>query len=47
MTDDKVEWLARAMIDSGDKIEFDTHPIMDKHSIRGCQETRFPFSLFP
>ncbi|TFH03282.1 MAG: thymidine phosphorylase, partial [Methanosarcina sp.] len=30
MTDDEVEWLTRAMIDSGDRIEFDTHPIMDK-----------------
>ena len=40
MTDDEVEWLTRAMIESGDTIEFDTHPIMDKHSIGGVPVIR-------
>jgi len=35
MTSDEIEWMTRAMIDTGEKIEFDTHPIMDKHSIAG------------
>src|SRR5660397_171270 len=31
MTTDEIEWMTRAMIDTGEKIEFNIHPIMDKH----------------
>ena len=47
MTDDEVEWLTRAMIDSGDQIEFDTHPIMDKHSIGGVPGNKISLLVVP
>jgi AMP phosphorylase len=47
MTDDEVEWLTKAMIDSGDKIEFDTHPIMDKHSIGGVPGNKISLLVVP
>ncbi|ABE51262.1 AMP phosphorylase [Methanococcoides burtonii] len=47
MTDDETEWLTRAMIDSGDKLEFDTHPIMDKHSIGGVPGNKISLLIVP
>lgn len=47
MTDDEVEWLTRAMIDTGDTIEFDTHPIMDKHSIGGVPGNKISLLVVP
>jgi len=47
MTDDEVEWLTRAMIDTGDKLEFDTHPIMDKHSIGGVPGNKISLLVVP
>lgn len=47
MTDDEVEWLTKAMIDSGNKIEFDTHPIMDKHSIGGVPGNKISLLVVP
>ncbi|HET8685412.1 MAG TPA: AMP phosphorylase, partial [Methanosarcina sp.] len=47
MTDDEVEWLTRAMIESGDTIEFDTHPIMDKHSIGGVPGNKISLLVVP
>lgn len=47
MTDDEVEWLTRAMIESGDTIEFDTHPIMDKHSIGGVPGNKISLLIVP
>ena len=47
MTDDEVEWLTRAMIDTGDTIEFDTHPIMDKHSIGGVPGNKISLLIVP
>ena len=47
MTDDEVEWLTRAMIDSGDQIEFDIHPIMDKHSIGGVPGNKISLLVVP
>jgi len=35
MDSQETEWLTRAMIDTGDRIHFDTHPVVDKHSIGG------------
>ena len=47
MTDDEVEWLTRSMIESGDRIEFDTHPIMDKHSIGGVPGNKISLLVVP
>jgi AMP phosphorylase len=47
MTDDEVEWLTRAMIETGDTIEFDTHPIMDKHSIGGVPGNKISLLVVP
>ena len=35
LSEDETEWLTKAMIDTGERIEFATSPIMDKHSIGG------------
>ena len=35
MDAEEVVWLTKAMIDTGERIHFDTHPVMDKHSIGG------------
>ncbi|MCZ7402825.1 MAG: AMP phosphorylase [Candidatus Methanoperedens sp.] len=47
MTSDEIEWLTRAMIDSGEKIEFNTHPIMDKHSIGGVPGNKISLLVVP
>lgn len=43
----ETEWLTRAMIDTGEKIEFDVHPIMDKHSIGGVPGNKISFLIVP
>ncbi|MCE8425509.1 MAG: AMP phosphorylase [Candidatus Methanoperedens sp.] len=47
MSTDEIEWLTRAMIDTGEKIEFDTHPIMDKHSIGGVPGNKISLLVVP
>ena len=47
LTDDETEWLTRAMIDTGDKLEFNTHPIMDKHSIGGVPGNKISLLIVP
>lgn len=47
MNDDEIEWLTRTMIDTGEKIEFDTHPIMDKHSIGGVPGNKISLLVVP
>ena len=47
MTSDEIEWLTRAMIDNGEKIVFDTHPIMDKHSIGGVPGNKISLLVVP
>ncbi len=47
LTADEIEWLTRAMIDTGEKIEFDTHPIMDKHSIGGVPGNKISLLVVP
>ena len=47
MSSDEVEWLTRAMIDTGEKIEFDTHPIVDKHSIGGVPGNKISLLVVP
>lgn len=47
MSADEIEWLTRAMIDTGEKIEFDTHPIVDKHSIGGVPGNKISLLVVP
>lgn len=47
MTEEETEWLTRAMVDSGEKIEFDMHPIVDKHSIGGVPGNKITLLIVP
>jgi AMP phosphorylase len=47
MSTDEIEWMTRAMIDTGEKIEFQTHPIMDKHSIGGVPGNKISLLVVP
>lgn len=47
LTVDEVEYLTKAMIDTGEVIEFDTHPVMDKHSIGGVPGNKISFLVVP
>lgn len=47
MTDDETEWLTRAMIDTGEKLEFAKGPIMDKHSIGGVPGNKISLLVVP
>ncbi len=47
MDSQEVEWLTRAMIDTGERIHFDTHPVMDKHSIGGVPGNKVSLLLVP
>lgn len=47
LSTDEIEWLTRAMIDTGEKIEFETHPIMDKHSIGGVPGNKITLLVVP
>lgn len=44
---DEIEWMTRAMVKTGEKIEFDTHPIMDKHSIGGVPGNKISLIVVP
>jgi len=43
----ETEWLTRAMIETGERIHFDTHPIMDKHSIGGVPGNKVSLLVVP
>jgi len=43
----EVEWLTRSMIDTGERIHFDTHPVMDKHSIGGVPGNKVSLLVVP
>lgn len=47
MSEDETEWLTRAMIETGEKIEFSTSPIMDKHSIGGVPGNKISLLIVP
>lgn len=47
LSTDEIEWLTKAMIDTGEKIEFETHPIMDKHSIGGVPGNKISLLVVP
>ncbi len=44
---DEVEWMARAMVDSGERVELDGHPIVDKHSIGGVPGNKVSLLVVP
>ncbi|HOT06570.1 MAG: AMP phosphorylase [Methanosaeta sp. PtaB.Bin039] len=43
----QTEWLTRAMIETGDRIYFDTHPVVDKHSIGGVPGNKVTMLVVP
>jgi len=43
----ETEWLTKAMIETGDRIRFDTHPVMDKHSIGGVPGNKVSLIVVP
>jgi len=43
----ETEWLTRAMIDTGERIRFDTHPVVDKHSIGGVPGNKVSLLVVP
>lgn len=43
----ETEWLTRAMIETGERIHFDTHPVMDKHSIGGVPGNKVSLLIVP
>jgi AMP phosphorylase len=47
MDSQETEWLTKAMIETGDRIRFDTHPIMDKHSIGGVPGNKVSLIVVP
>ncbi len=44
---EQTEWLTKAMIATGDRIHFDTHPVMDKHSIGGVPGNKVSLLVVP
>lgn len=47
MDADEVEWMTRAMVKTGDQISFDTHPVMDHHSIGGAPGNKISLCIVP
>ena len=39
--------MTKAMIDTGERIHFDTHPVMDKHSIGGVPGNKVSLLVVP
>ncbi len=44
---DEIEWMTHAIVETGEKIVFDTHPIMDKHSIGGVPGNKISLIVVP
>ncbi len=44
---DEIEYLTRAMVDTGEKLSFHTSPIVDKHSIGGVPGNKISFLVVP
>ena len=44
---DEVEYLTRSMVETGDKLDFHTGPIVDKHSIGGVPGNKITFLVVP
>ena len=47
MDSEEVMWLTKAMIETGERIHFDTHPVMDKHSIGGVPGNKVSLLIVP
>jgi len=47
MDSQQTEWLTRAMIETGERIHFDVHPVMDKHSIGGVPGNKVSLLVVP
>ncbi|MDD2836727.1 MAG: AMP phosphorylase [Methanothrix sp.] len=47
MDSEEVYYLTKAMIDTGERIHFDTHPVMDKHSIGGVPGNKVSLLVVP
>ncbi len=47
MDGDEIEWMTRAMVKTGDQISFDTHPVMDHHSIGGVPGNKITLDVVP
>ncbi len=47
MDNDEIEWMTRAMVKTGDQISFDTHPVMDHHSIGGVPGNKISLDVVP
>ncbi len=47
MDADEVEWMTRAMVKTGDQVSFDTHPVMDHHSIGGVPGNKISLCVVP
>nr|HRD16929.1 thymidine phosphorylase [Methanothrix soehngenii] len=47
MPSEEVVWLTKAMIETGERIHFDTHPVMDKHSIGGVPGNKVSLLIVP
>ena len=43
----EVEYLTRSMVETGDRIQFATHPIVDKHSIGGVPGNKISLIVVP
>ncbi len=44
---DEVEYLTRAMVETGDRLRFTRHPIVDKHSIGGVPGNKITLLIAP
>ncbi|MDV2481529.1 AMP phosphorylase [Methanoculleus sp. Wushi-C6] len=44
---DEVEYLTRAMVDTGDRLRFTRHPVVDKHSIGGVPGNKITLLIAP
>lgn len=47
MDADEIEWMTRAMVKTGDQVSFDTHPVMDHHSIGGVPGNKITLCVVP
>lgn len=44
---DEVEYLTHAMVESGDRLKFSNHPIVDKHSVGGVPGNKISLLIVP
>jgi len=47
MDSQETEWLTKAMINTGERIRFDIHPVVDKHSIGGVPGNKVSLLVVP